>query len=93
MGVVAVCALVFLAAFSTGVPGYFRDVMSEGPITAALPAAVGAWVLAMAGAVATVFAGFGLPWWTRRVKSTLGGRCRRRGRGVRRGRHAAGVHR
>lgn len=71
VGVVAVCALVFLAAFSTGVPGYFRDVMSEGPITAALPAAVGAWVLAMAGAVATVFAGFGLPWWTRRVKSTL----------------------
>ncbi|MEW2482757.1 PQQ-binding-like beta-propeller repeat protein [Mycobacterium sp. NPDC049093] len=71
VGVVAICALVFLAAFSTGVPGHFRDVMSEGPITVALPAAVGAWVLAIAGAVATVFAGFGLPWWTRRVKSAL----------------------
>lgn len=71
VGVVAVCALVFLAAFSTGVPGYFRDVMSEGPITAALPAAIGAWVLVIAGAIATVFAGFGLPWWTRRVKPAL----------------------
>ncbi|MGA5544375.1 PQQ-binding-like beta-propeller repeat protein [Mycobacterium sp. NPDC051198] len=71
VGVVAICALVFLAAFSTGVPGYFRDVMSEGPITAALPAAVGAWVLAIAGAVTTVFVGSGLPWWTRRVKSAL----------------------
>lgn len=71
VGVVAVCALVFLAAFSTGVLGYFRHVMGEGPITAALPAAIGAWVLAMTGAVATVFAGFGLPWWTRRVKSAL----------------------
>lgn len=71
VGVVAICALVFLAAFSTGVLGYFRDVMSEGPITAALPAAIGAWVLAIAGAVATIFAGFGLPWWTRRVKSVL----------------------
>lgn len=71
VGVVAVCALVFLAAFSTGLLGYFADVMREGPIAAALPAAIGAWVLAMAGAVATVFAGFGLPWWTRRVKSAL----------------------
>lgn len=71
VGVVAVCALVFLAAFSTGALGYVREVMSEGPITAALPAAIGAWVLAIAGAVATVFAGFGLPWWTRRVKSAL----------------------
>lgn len=71
VGVVAVCALVFLAAFSTGLLGYFADVMREGPITAALPAAIGAWVLAMAGAVATVFAGFGLPWWPRRVKSAL----------------------
>lgn len=71
VGVVAVCALVFLALFSTDALGYFREVMSEGPITAALPAAIGAWVLALAGAVATVFAGFGLPWWTRRVKSAL----------------------
>ncbi len=71
VGVVAVCALVFLAAFSTGALGYVREVMGEGPITAALPAAIGAWVLAIAGAVATVFAGFGLPWWTRRVKSAL----------------------
>lgn len=71
VGVVAICALVFLAAFSTGALGYFRDVMSEGPVTATLPAAIGAWVLAIAGAVATVFAGFGLPWWTRRVKSAL----------------------
>lgn len=71
VGVAAICALVFLAAFSTGLLGYFADVMREGPITAALPAAIGAWVLAMAGAGATVFAGFGLPWWTRRAKSAL----------------------
>lgn len=71
LGVVAICALVFLAAFSTGVLDYSANVMSEGPITAALPAALGAWVLAIAGAVATLFAGCGLPWWTRRVKPML----------------------
>ncbi|QRY50470.1 outer membrane protein assembly factor BamB family protein [Mycolicibacterium septicum] len=72
VGVLAVVALVFLAAFSTGALGYFRDVMREGPITASLPAAVGAWALTIAGAVAAVFAAFGLPWWTRRVAPMLG---------------------
>ncbi|NKZ12165.1 PQQ-binding-like beta-propeller repeat protein [Mycolicibacterium septicum DSM 44393] len=72
VGVLAVVALVFLAAFSTGALGYFRDVMREGPITASLPAAVGAWALTVAGAVAAVFAAFGLPWWTRRVAPMLG---------------------
>lgn len=71
VGVLAVVALVFFAAFSTGVLGYCREVLSEGPITTALPAAMGAWVLACAGAVATVFAGFALPWWTRRVTPML----------------------
>lgn len=71
VGVVAICALVFLAAFSTGLPGYVADVMREGPITAALPAAIGAWLLAALGAIATVFVGFGLPWWTRRVTPML----------------------
>lgn len=73
VGVLAVGALVFLAGFSTGALGYYREVMSDGPITKALPAAMGAWVLTGAGAIATVFAGFGLPWWTRRVTPMFAG--------------------
>lgn len=67
----AIVALVFVAGFHTGITVYYRQAMNEGPVSVALPAAVGAWVLVIAGTVAAMLAGLVLPWWTRRNNRML----------------------
>lgn len=48
--------LVSLFYFSLGIPAFYRTVMDNYPVTAAVPAAVAAWALCVVAVVATLFA-------------------------------------
>lgn len=67
----ALCALAFLAGLSPGLPTYYHQAMTEVPLRPALPTAVGAWILAAAGAAAVVCCVPGLPLTWRRAGASI----------------------
>lgn len=58
---IAVMALLFFAYFSQGIPAFYRMVMENFPVTAAVPTGVAAWVLSVVGTVATVLGSSAFP--------------------------------
>lgn len=68
----AIFALLFFAYCSQGLPEFYRTVMNSQPVTSAMPAAVAAWVLSIAGTAATLFAAGAFPRLTRGSVRWLG---------------------
>jgi outer membrane protein assembly factor BamB len=54
--VLAGCAVLYFAAFSIGLPSFYRLIMGNYPVTPAVPMVVVAWVLGLGGAVALLVA-------------------------------------
>ncbi|MHC9291645.1 PQQ-binding-like beta-propeller repeat protein [Mycobacterium sp. LTG2003] len=61
----AIAALLFFAYVTPGIPAFYRMAMVSAPVTPALPTAAAAWVLSIAGAIATLLAASAFPRLTR----------------------------